>query len=95
MNCEYNLFNDWFGEFDGKLETIAENISDNKLELNIDELDIDLDAIEKQLTIANKLKLLESVGIDIMTEAEQKSAYEALKSELFDSASSGGEPTSP
>lgn len=92
MNCEYNLFNDWFGEFDTKLELIAEKIADNKFELSIDELDIDLDAIEKQLTISNKLKFLGAVGIDIMTEAEQTSAYQAIKAELFSSGSSQANP---
>lgn len=82
MSCEYNLFNDWFGEFDGKLGTIADKIADNKLELN--GLDADLVAIEKQLIILNKLKFLESVDIGVMDEAEQKSAYEAIKIELFE-----------
>ena len=56
MNCEYNLFNDWFAEIDGKLVIIADKIADNKLELN--GLDADLVAIEKQLIILNKLKFL-------------------------------------
>lgn len=85
MSCEYNLFNDWFQEFDGKLGAIADKIADNKL--NIDELDTDLVAIEKQLGLSNKLKFLESVDVSIMSEAEQKSAYEAIKAELFDSLS--------
>ena len=85
MSCEYNLFNDWFGEFDGKLRTIADKITDNKLELI--KLDADLVAIEKQLVILNKLKFLESVDVSIMDEAEQKSAYEAIQAELFDSLS--------
>ncbi len=83
MSCEYNLFNDWFGEFDGKLRTIADKITDNKLELI--KLDADLVAIEKQLIILNKLKFLESVDISVMSEAERKSAYEAVQAELFGS----------
>lgn len=82
MSCEYNLFNDWFGEFDTELRTIADKIADNKLELN--ELDADLVAIKKQLIILNKLKFLESVDISIMNEAEKMSAYEAIMSELFE-----------
>lgn len=83
MSCEYNLFNDWFGEFDGKLRTIADKITDNKLELI--KLDADLVAIEKQLVILNKLKFLESVDVTIMSEDEKMSAYEAVQAELFDS----------
>lgn len=83
MSCEYNLFNDWFGEFDGKLRTIADKITDNKLELI--KLDADLVAIEKQLVILNKLKFLESVDISVMSESDKKSAYQAVQAELFDS----------
>lgn len=83
MSCEYNLFNDWFSEFDTKLRTIADKITDNKLELI--KLDADLVAIEKQLVILNKLKFLESVDVTIMSEDEKMSAYEAVQAELFDS----------
>lgn len=82
MSCEYNLFNDWFAEFDDKLRTIADKIADNKVELN--KLDADLVAIEKQLIILNKLKFLESADISVMSEAEKMSAYGAIQAELFD-----------
>lgn len=85
MSCEYNLFNDWFAEFDDKLRTIADKIADNKLELN--KIGDDLVAIEKQLIILNKLKFLESVDISVMSEAEKMSAYGAIQAELFDSLS--------
>lgn len=85
MSCEYNLFNDWFGEFDTKLRTIADKITDNKLKLA--EIGDDLVAIEKQLIILNKLKFLESVDISVMSEAEKMSAYGAIQAELFDSLS--------
>lgn len=83
MSCEYHMFNDWFSEFDGKLRTIADKITDNKLELI--RLDADLVAIEKQLIILNKLKFLESVDVTIMSEDEKMSAYQAVQAELFDS----------
>lgn len=83
MSCEYNLLNDWFGEFDGKLRTIADKITDNRLELI--RLDADLVAIEKQLVILNKLKFLESVDVTVMSEDEKMSAYQAVQAELFDS----------
>lgn len=86
MSCEYNLFNDWFAEFDDKLRTIADKIADNKLELI--KLDADLVAIKKQLIILNKLKFLESVDVSIMSEDEKKSAYGAVQAELFDSLAS-------
>lgn len=82
MSCEYNLFNDWFGEFDTKLRTIADKIGDNKLELN--KIDADLVAIKKQLIILNKLKFLESADVSIISEDEKKSAYRAIQAELFD-----------
>lgn len=85
MSCEYNLFNDWFAEFDDKLRTIADKIADNKLELN--KIDADLVAIEKQLIILNKLKFLESADVSVMSEAEKMSAYGAIQAELFDSLS--------
>lgn len=85
MSCEYNLFNDWFGEFDTKLRTIADKIADNKLELN--KLDADLVAIEKQLIVLNKLKFLESVDISVMSDVEKMSAYRAIQAELFNSLS--------
>lgn len=81
MSCEYNLFNDWFGEFDGKLRTIADKITDNKLKLT--EIGDDLVEIEKQLIILNKLKFLESVDVTVMSEDEKMSSYQAIMSELF------------
>ena len=65
-----------------KLRTIADKIADNKLELN--KIDADLVAIKKQLIILNKLKFLESVDVNIMSEDEKKSAYGAIQAELFD-----------
>lgn len=85
MSCEYNLFNDWFAEFDDKLRTIADKIADNKLELN--KIGADLVAIKKQLIILNKLKFLESANVSVMSEAEKMSAYGAIQAELFDSLS--------
>lgn len=85
MSCEYNLFNDWFQEFDNKLRTIADKITDNKLKLA--EIGDDLVAIEKQLIILNKLKFLESVDISVMSDVEKMSAYGAIQAELFDSLS--------
>ena len=86
MSCEYNLFNDWFGEFDGKLGAIADKITDNKLKLA--EIGDDLVEIEKQLIILNKLKFLESVDVTVMSEDEKMSSYQAIMSELFDSLAS-------
>lgn len=85
MSCEYNLFNDWFGEFDTKLRTIADKIADNKLELN--KIGDDLVAIKKQLIILNKLKFLESADVSVMSDVEKMSAYGAIQAELFDSLS--------
>lgn len=85
MSCEYNLFNDWFGEFDTKLRTIADKIVDNKLEFN--KIGADLVVIKKQLIILNKLKFLESADVSVMSEAEKMSAYGAIQAELFDSLS--------
>lgn len=89
-SCDYYVLQDIYETIDTKLDTIASNIADNKFELNIDELDIDLDNIEKQLTIANKLALLDAVGVDIMTEEEQKAAYTAIKDELFSATVEAG-----
>ena len=89
-SCDYYVLQDIYETIDTKLDTIASNIADNKFELNIDELDIDLDNIEKQLTIANKLALLDAVGVDIMTEEEQKAAYTEIADELFSVTIVGG-----
>ena len=82
MSCEYNLFNDWFSEFDDKLRTIADKIGDNKLELN--KIDAELKKKKKQLIILNKLKFLESADVSIISEDEKRSAYRAIQAELFD-----------
>lgn len=89
-SCDYYVLQDIYETIDTKLDTIASNIADNKFELNIDELDIDLDNIEKQLLIANKLALLDAVGVDIMTEEEQKAAYTEIADELFSVTIVGG-----
>ena len=77
------MINDGFEAIESKLDDIANSVSSVEIQAKIDELDIDLDNLEKQLTISNKLKLLELVGIDIMTEEEQTAAYQSIKNELF------------
>ena len=84
--CNYNLLQDMYTDFGADLEAIASKIEELDLSLKIDELDIDLDAITAQLEINNKLRLLELVGTDIMTEEDQKSAYNEIKHELFPNA---------
>ena len=79
-SCNYRILND-----------IYEAIDELDLSVKIDELDVDLDNIEQQLTIANKLKLLEMIGTDIMTEEEQNSAYNDIKDELFGSTTVQGD----
>ena len=86
MSCEYNLFNDWFQEFDNELRAIADKITDNKLKLA--EIDANLVEIKKQLVILNKLKFLESVDVSVMSDEEKKSTYQAIQAELFDSLAS-------
>ena len=81
-SCNYHLINDLYDAVDTDLKDIADKIDALDLDIKIDELDLDLDNIEKQLTINNKLRLLELVGIDIMTEEEQTAAYLAIKEEL-------------
>ena len=88
-SCNYHMINDGFEAIESKLNDIANSVSSVEIQAKIDELDIDLDNLEKQLTISNKLKLLELVGIDIMTEEEQTEAYQSIKNELFAPSASG------
>lgn len=89
-SCNYHVINDGFEAIESKLDDIANSVSSVEIQAKIDELDIDLDNLEKQLTISNKLKLLELVGIDVMTEEEQLAAYQDIKNELFAPSASGG-----
>lgn len=90
-SCNYHLLNDLYQSVDAKLASIAETLDELDIAVKIDELDIDLDNLEAQLKIANKLKLLESIGTDIMTEEDQVAAYTAIKNELFaESVSTAG-----
>lgn len=93
-SCNYHVLQSIYETTDQNLAAIAEKIDALDLDIKIDELDVDLDNLEAQLKIANKLKLLESIGIDIMTEEEQTAAYTAIKNELFaaDSAETTTEP---
>ena len=84
------MINDGFEAIESKLDDIVNSVSSVEIQAKIDELDIDLDNLEKQLTISNKLKLLELVGIDVMTEEEQLAAYQDIKNELFAPSASGG-----
>lgn len=93
-SCEYYLLQDLYESIDTKLGAIAQKMDDNNVNVEIDKLDIDLDNLEAQLTIANKLKLLDAIGVDIMTEQEQAAAYTEIKEALFGSAESA-EPTEP
>ena len=88
------MINDGFEAIEAKLEDIANSVSSVEIQAKIDELDIDLDNLEKQLLINNKLRLLELVGIDIMTEEEQTAAYQAIKEELFASETNSETDTS-
>ena len=89
-SCNYHMINDGFEAIESKLDDIVNSVSSVEIQAKIDELDIDLDNLEKQLTISNKLKLLELVGIDVMTEEEQLAAYQDIKNELFAPSASGG-----
>lgn len=90
-SCNYHLINDLYRAVDTDLKDIADKIDALDLDVKIDELDLDLDNIEQQLTINNKLRLLELVGIDIMTEQEQQAAYLEIKSALFPAQESNEE----
>ena len=83
-SCNYRVLNDIYNTIEEQLTTISEKIENLELVLDVAELDVDLDNLEKQLLISNKLKLLELVGVDVMTEEEQLAAYAAIKSDLFD-----------
>ena len=82
-SCNYHLINDGFSSIESKLADIQESISTVEIQAKIEELDIDLDNLEKQLTIANKLKLLELVGTDIVSEENQQAIYEEIANELL------------
>lgn len=92
-SCNYHVLNDLYDAIDTKLGTIAKNLEELDIAVKIDELDVDLDNLEAQMKIANKLKLLEAIGTDIMTEQDQIAAYTAIKNELF--ASSNEEVEQP
>lgn len=92
-SCNYRVLNDLYDAIDTKLGTIAKNLEELDIAVKIDELDVDLDNLEAQMKIANKLKLLEAIGTDIMTEQDQIAAYTAIKNELF--ASSNEEVEEP
>lgn len=96
-SCEYYLLQDLYESIDTKLGAIAQKMDDNNVNVEIDKLDIDLDNLEAQLTIANKLKLLDAIGVDIMTEQEQAAAYTEIKEALFGSGASveSAEPKEP
>ena len=85
--CNYNLLNDIYNAMDTDLTDIASKIDELDLSLKIDELDIDLDAITEQLEINNKLRLLELVGTNVMTEEDQLAAYNEIKTVLFPNSS--------
>lgn len=89
-SCNYHMLQDMYTDFDADLKEIASKIEEIKLTLDIDSIDIDLDEITEQLVINNKLRLLELVGTDVMSEDEQLDAYRAIKSELFTPSASGG-----
>ena len=89
-SCDYYVLQSIYETIDERLGSIASTIDELDLSVKIDELDLDLDNLEAQLRIANKLKLLDAIGTDIMTEQEQTAAYTALKNELFAAESSNG-----
>lgn len=81
-SCNYRVLNDIYNAIE-QLSEIPNKLDNLDISLKIDELDIDLDNLEAQMKIANKLKLLEAIGTDVMTEQEQLAAYTAIKNELF------------
>ena len=89
-NCTYHLINDFYNQNHEDMANLAEKIENIQLTIDIEELDVDLDNLEKQLVISNKIKLLEAVGTDIMPEEDQISAYRALVDEVFNSEDSAG-----
>ena len=50
-SCNYRLLNDLYTSVDTNLESIAEKLDAVDVSLKIDELDLDLDNLEKQLLI--------------------------------------------
>ena len=74
-SCQYHLINDGFLAIESKLADIQDAISSVEIQASIESLNVDLDNIERQLIINNKLRLLELVGTDIMTEEEKNEAY--------------------
>lgn len=90
-NCTYHLINDFYNQNHEDMQLLAEKIEGINLTIDVDSLDIDLDNLEKQLTIMNKIKLLEAVGTDIMSEEDQISAYESLVNEVFYSLSANAD----
>lgn len=91
-SCNYRLLNDLYEAIETNLAAISDKIDALDVTVKIDELDVDLDNLEQQLIINNKLRLLELIGTDIMTEEQQTEAYEAIRDVLFaPSGSAGGE----
>ncbi len=82
-SCDYYVLQDIYTTIDEKLQSIATTLDELDLSVKIDELDLDLDNLEAQLRIANKLKLLDSIGTDIMSEQDQINAYTDIMNELF------------
>lgn len=82
-SCDYYVLQDIYTTIDEKLQSIATTLDELDLSVKIDELDLDLDNLEAQLRIANKLKLLDSIGTDIMSEQDQTDAYTDIMNELF------------
>ena len=70
-SCNYRVLNDIYNTIEEELTAISEKIENLELNIDIAEIDVDLDNIERQLTLNNKLRLLELVGVDVMSEEEQ------------------------
>lgn len=85
-SCDYYVLNDIYEAINTQLGDIASKFDELDISLKIDELDVDLDNLETQLTIANKLKLLDAVGTNVMTEEDQIEAYNEIKHILFPDA---------
>ena len=85
-SCDYYVLNDIYEAINTQLGDIASKFDELDVSLKIDELDVDLDNLETQLTIANKLKLLDAVGTNVMTEEDQIAAYNEIKHILFPDA---------
>lgn len=76
VSRNYYVLQDIYEAIDARLQTIASKMDSLELEVTTTNL-------ETQLEIANKLKLLDAIGTDLMSEEEQAEAYEAIKDELF------------